>query len=411
MDSTEIKSMIGEVEKLVHHQKEAMAEAKASTDALVDSKLAKVSEELLAKLDESQKANAEMLAKMQRPMSGESAEKEVELKNSAAFNQFLKKGAGSTAADFADYLNQKGMERELKALSVNSDVDGGFLVLPTFGGVINTRVFETSPLRQLATVVTINSDQWEAVLDNDEASCGWVGEESARTDTNTPTFDKRIIPVHEIYAQPVATQKMLDDGIVNIEQWLAGKVSDKFARTEATAFVSGNGVAQPFGILTNTTTSTSYDGRNVQVINSGTSATVTYAGLASLQNGLKEFYQTNAVWLMQRATFGSVMQIKTGISGDNRPIFNMMYDKNTGLPVANMLGRPVMFAADMPAVATDAKAIAYGDFRAAYTIVDRSGIRVLRDPYTNKPFVKFYSTKRVGGDVVNAEAIKIQALT
>lgn len=344
-----------------------------------------------------------------RPMaSKDSDEKELAIKTSGVFGEFMRKGAGSDRADFADFVERKGLD--IKALSVNINQDGGFVVPATLGGVVNARVFETSPIRQLANVVQISGAEYEVVLDNDEASSGWVSETASRPATNTPTLDKRIIPTHELYAMPTATQKLLDDAAVDMEAWLAGKVADKFARDEATAFVSGNGVGKPTGILAYTTTSTSYNPRNVQVINSGTQGAFTYAGIANVQNALKEPYQANATFLVKRSSFGSILNIKTGISGDNRPIFNMMYDKNAGIAFS-IMGRPVMFADDVPAVANDVNAMIYGDIRSAYTVVDRIGLRVLRDPYSAKPYVQFYTTKRVGGDVVNAEAVKILALS
>lgn len=348
-------------------------------------------------------------AALVRPMASKDSEvKEAAAKTSAVFNEFMRKGAGSERGDFADYIERKGLD--IKALSVGVNQDGGFVVPETLGGIINVRMFESSPIRQLANVVQISGSEYEVVLDNDEASSGWVSEQGTRSATNTPTLDKRIIPTHELYAMPTATQKLLDDAAVDMESWLVGKVSDKFSRDEATAFVSGNGVGKPTGLLAYTTTSTSYDPRNVQVINSGTQGAFTYAGIANVQNALKEVYQGNATFLVKRSSFGSILNIKTGISGDNRPIFNMMYDKNAGIAFS-IMGRPVMFADDVPAVANDVNAMIYGDIRSAYTIVDRIGLRVLRDPYSAKPYVQFYCTKRVGGDVVNAEAVKILALS
>ena len=347
-------------------------------------------------------------AAITRPASGKEDGKEVETKTTAVFNEFMRKGAGSDRADFSDFIERKGLD--IKALSVNINQDGGFLVPTTLGGVINARVFETSPVRQLANVVAISTAEYEVVLDNDEAAASWVSETGTRSATNSPTLDKRIIPTHEMYANPLATQKILDDASVDMESWLVGKVADKFARTEATAFISGNGAGKPTGILAYTTTSTSYDPRNVQVINSGTQGAFTYAGIANVQNALKEVYQANATFMVKRSAFGSILNIKTGISGDNRPIFNMMYDKNAGIAFS-IMGRPVVFGDDVPAVANDVNAMIYGDFRAGYTVVDRIGLRVLRDPYSSKPYVSFYTTKRVGGDVVNAEAFKILALS
>lgn len=412
MDIQEVKALAENVGKAFEEFKATQAEAAKKHDGLVEEKLNKLTEEMTSKMEASQKANAELLAKAQRPaMSDEQQEKAHKAAISGEFASFLKKGAGSERADFADYLAKNGKAEEVKALSVGSNENGGFLVLPTFGGVVDVRVFESSPVRQLANVVAIPSDSYELVLDNDEASAGWVGETATRSETNTPTTDKKIINVHEMHASPKATQKALDDMIINAEQWLAAKVADKFARLEATAFVSGDGIAKPVGLLTNTTSSTSYSATALQTINSGTSGAFTYNGLVDIQNSLKEKYQSNATWMMKRATFGAIMKIKSGITDDNTPIFNMMYDKNTGLPGFSLLTRPVVFADDLEAVGSAAKAAIYGDFRAGYTIVDRIGIRTLRDPYSSKPYVVFYTTKRVGGDVVNAEALKVQVLS
>ena len=167
--------------------------------------------------------------------------------------------------------------------------------------------------------------------------------------------------------------------------------------------------SQPRGLLTYTA-GTDITAAQIEQVNAGSTSAFTYAGLANLQNALKEPYQANAVFLMKRASFGSIMQIVTGISGDNRPIFNMMYDKNTGLATA-ILGKPVMFADDVAAISSASLSAIYGDIRAAYTIVDRIGLRTLRDPYTNKPYVVFDTTKRVGGAVVNYEAVKIQKMS
>lgn len=411
MDALEVKKIVDEFGKTFEEMKATQAENLKKHDALTDEKLGKMQAELLAQAELNQKANTEALAKLQRPAMGADAEEKAAAAGlSKEFNAFLKMD-NAEKQHFAAHLAKSGKADEFKALAVNINQDGGFLVLPTFGGVVNTRVFESSPIRQLANVVPITSDRYELVLDNDEANAGWVGEVEARPETTTPTIDLKSINMHEIYARPRATQKSLDTMIVNAEAWLAGKVSDKFARVEATAFISGNGIKQPVGITTNTTSSTAYSASAVQTINSGTSGAFTYNGLVDIQNSLKELYQANATWLLKRASFGSIMKIKSGITDDNTPIFNMMYDKNTGLPGFSLLTRPVMFAEDVAAVGAAAQAAIYGDFRAGYTIIDGAGVRVLRDPYSAHGYVTFYTTKRVGGDVVNAEALKIQVLS
>ncbi len=385
-------------------------------DALDNDKLVKLEKSIGDAIEMQQKsaAEAKALADTVKALEVAASRPQAEGKkdNAAliekAFNDFARSG-GSDKKDFSDFLKGNNSGLELKDLSVNVDSAGGYLVLPQFGGVIQTKVFESSPLRQLATVQAISTDTYEVVVDYDETGASWVGETDSRAATTTPSLGKITIPVHELNIQVKATQKILDDGAINMETWLAGKVADKAARKEATAFISGTGVASPRGILTYTAGTTISSGQVEQVV-SGSASAFTYAGLANLQNALKEAYQANAVFLMKRASFGNIMQIVTGISGDNRPIFNMMYDKNTGL-ATSILGKPVYFADDMDAIASNALSAAYGDFRAAYTIVDRIGLRTLRDPYTAKPYVVFDTTKRVGGAVVNFEAFKIQKMS
>jgi HK97 family phage major capsid protein len=336
------------------------------------------------------------------PTGGSSDEKAKELATlrTKAFNSFARtKGK----EDFADYLAKLADDQpELKALAVGSDPNGGYLVMPEFGGIIQNRVFESSPIRMLATVTPIGSDALELVQDNDEASCGWVSEAGSRDTTNTPTLGKLNFPAEELYAKPKVTQKMLDDSSIDIESWLMQKVADIFARTEATAFVSGSGTGKPRGLLSYTAGTTITSGQIEQVV-TGSATTFTYDGLVDLQNALKEPYQPNAVFLIRRASNAHLLKIK---DGEGRPIFNMSYDKNAGLQ-PTIMGKSVYFASDMPAVTGSALAMAYGDIREAYQIVDRRGISVLRDPYSSKPYVEFYTTKRVGGGVKNFEAVKI----
>ncbi|AWM37032.1 Phage capsid family protein [Gemmata obscuriglobus] len=327
-------------------------------------------------------------------------------KSTELFNEFARKGAVK-GEDYTDYLRRtekaddEARTLALKTMSVNSDPDGGYLVIPTLGGTITTLVRETSPMRQLASVQTIGSDSLEYMLDNDEAGAGWVGETQPRPETTTPRFSKLVIPVNEIYAQPKATQKLIDDAVVDIEAWLAEKVAQKFARMENTAFMSGDGVMQPRGILTYPNGTS---GLTVEQVITGAASAFAYDGLVNLQSALKEEYQGNASWLVNRLGFGNLLLLLKDLNGT--PIFNMQYDMRIGLQ-RSILGAPLYFATDMPTVATNALAAIYGDFKRAYQIVDRTGIRILRDPFTDKPFVKFYTTKRVGGALVNGEAIKI----
>lgn len=356
--------------------------------------------------DAEQKALKEDLSQVKtafnRASAGGASEekgKALEAARKKAFNEFCRT---DDKLYFDQYLKRQD-DPEVKALSVNSDPAGGYLVMPEMGGIVETKVFESSPLRQLATVTTVGStDRYEVVVDFDEAGAGWVGEEASRTTTTTPTLGMVTIPVNEIYANPKATQKILEDASMDMESWLAQKVTDQFARTEATAFVTGNGVMKPKGIMSYDA-GTTISSQQVRQVNLGSTTAFTYAGFVDVQNSLKEAYQPGAVWLYQRASNASAMKI---LDGEGRPIFNMNYDKNVGL-TPTLMGKPVYFAADVAAISSAALSLAYGDFRRAYQIVDRQGVRVLRDPYSSKPYVQFYTTKRVGGGVINFEAYSI----
>lgn len=308
---------------------------------------------------------------------------------------------------FRNYL-RKGMDAGLEALqtktlSVGSDPDGGYLVTPTMSSKIVQAIFETSPMRQLASVETISSDALELIDDHDQAAAGWTSETGAISDTTTPTLAKRNIPTHELYAQPKATQKLVDDSAIDIENWLATKIADIFSRKENTAFVSGNGIGQPRGIL-NYAAGTTWG--KIEQINSGTNGQVTADALITLFYSLKDAYSKRASFFMNRTVIQSVRLLKETSTNQ--------YLWQPGLAAGapdTLMGVPVYMAADMPVAATNSLSVAVGDFQAAYQIVDRRGIRILRDPFTEKPFVKFYATKRVGGDVINFEAIKLMKLS
>lgn len=305
-----------------------------------------------------------------------------------AFCSYVRKGADIGLAQL-----------EKKALSVSSDPDGGYMVTPFMSQYIAKAVFDSSPLRRLARVETISTDSLDIIEDNAEAAAGWTAETASVSDTTTPTIGKRNIACHEIYAQPKATQKLVDDASINIEQWLAEKIADKFSRLENTAFVSGDGVGKPRGITTYAD-GTSYG--QIQQVATGTSGDLDADSLLKLFYALKETYALRASFLMHRSTLQKVRLLKetstgqyiwTPFLGDGQP--------------ETLLGIPVYSAVDMPTPASGSLSVALGDFQSAYQVVDRNGVRILRDPYTDKPFVKFYATKRVGGDVINFDAIKL----
>ena len=291
---------------------------------------------------------------------------------------------------------------EQKALSVGSDPDGGYVVDPDTSGRVTKKVYETSPMRQYASIQVISTSSLEGLFDLDEAAAGWVGETDSRPETGTPKLQKWSIPTHELYAEPRATQKLLDDASIDMESWLSGKVADKFARVEAAAFVNGSGVDKPRGFLTYPD-GTANPGQ-IQRIGTGVNGAFAAApaggdAFISMVYGLKAPYRNNATFAMNRGTQGAVRLLK-----DTDGHYIWQPSIVAGQP-STLAGYGVASFEDMPAhTVTDSLAVAFADFGEMYQIVERIGIRVLRDPYTAKPYIKFYTTKRVGGDVINFEA-------
>lgn len=318
------------------------------------------------------------------------------LKYAETFGQFVRRGWDGLQDD------------ERKAMISGSDPDGGFLLPAPAVGQIAKKVFELSPLRGLFGQQTISGDAIEGVEDTGEADAGWVGETQSRAETSSPQVGKWRIEAREMYAQPKASQRLLDDNVYDVETWLAAKVADKFARTEANAFLNGAGVTSPRGLMTYTTAATGDDSRAWGVFEH--KATANNSDFASSDPGnilfdvvgaLKAYYQQNGSWLTRREVITKVRKFKGASSGD----YLWQPGLQRGIP-DQLLGFPVVYAQDVPTLATGSLSMAFGDFRSAYLIVDRVGIRTLRDPYTEKPYVKFYSTMRCGGGAVNFEAAK-----
>ena len=299
--------------------------------------------------------------------------------------------------------DEAAVEMISKNLVAGSGPDGGYFLSTDRSSSIVKRIFETSPLRGLANTQTTTSDVWEIMLDDDEPDAGVVGEVAPRPDTGTPQVGMIKIPVHEYYAQPKATQKMIDDAGFDIEGWLSGKVSRKIGRMENTDFVSGDSSFRPKGFLTYAASAPDdYVRGQVGQLNAGHATELTANGLVSLQNLLIEDYQANATWAMNRRTFGSVMQLK---GDDGQYLLNRTLLATGSTKI--LLGSEVTFMTDIPTIAANSLAVVYADWNEFYTIVDRFDIRVLRDPYTAKPYVRYYTTKRTGGAVTNFEAGKI----
>ncbi|NUN51826.1 MAG: phage major capsid protein [Planctomycetaceae bacterium] len=413
-----------ETKKLIEAQAKAIADFRAANDkalaqkaekGYVDAQLQERVEKLNAKIDEigdSIKAATERLEKRIQTAglfgpAAEGAEKEllvVEQFGATVGRVVSLEEYRSYRKEQVAYLRRGLVGDTMAALSEGSDPDGGYLVTPDTSGRMVKKLFESSPIRQIAAVQTITSEALEGTTDlNDVGAVTWVGETTTPTETDTPQVGKWRIPVHEMAVEPRASQRLLDDAAVDVEAWLSGKVADKMARGEATVFVTGNGVAKPRGFTTYTTAATADASRSwgtLQHVESGTSGAVTADELIDLVHELKPHFRAGARWVMSRRTLAKVRKLKDGQG-------NYLWERDfkaTGSGL--LLGFPITEAEDMPAVAANALAIAFGDFMAGYQIVDRQGIRVLRDPFTAKPQVKFYTTRRVGGDVIDFEAIK-----
>lgn len=299
------------------------------------------------------------------------------------------------------------IEMMKKSLVEGNNTEGGYWLRQEFADFTVDRLFETSRMRQISRVQTIAGESLQIIVDDDQAEGEWVGETEDRAETATPSIGKNTIYAHELSAFPKASQRMLDDSGFDLEAWLMEKVTDIFGRMENTAFVTGNGAKKPRGFLDYPAWAdpTVYQRKALARQVGSVSASFNGDDLIKLQNQLIEDYQPNAVWTMNRRTWETVMTAKT-TNGDY--LLNPLMLAQGAAKV--LLGQPVMFFADMPVSASGSLSVAYGDFRKGYTILDRIGIKVLRDPYTLKPFVAFYTTKRVGGDVTNYQSIKVLQL-
>jgi HK97 family phage major capsid protein len=319
--------------------------------------------------------------------------------HATAFDQFFRKGVEAGLRDL-----------EVKAaLRSNSDPDGGYVVPEQMEAGINELLRTTSTVRALAQVLPVSSALYKKLINRQGASAGWVGETASRPETNTPTLSALEFPVFELYANPATTQTLLDDAAISIEDWLASEVNGEFADQEGDAFVNGNGVNKPRGLLSYTNVANaSYAWGSIGYIASGAAADFASSNpgdkFIDLAYALKAGYRQNARWLMNDLTQAKIRKFKTG-TGD--------YIWQPGLQAnqpSTLLGYAVSSDDNMPDVNTDTYAVAFGDFKRAYLIIDRVGIRVLRDPFTNKPYVHFYTTKRVGGGVQNFEALKLMKI-
>jgi len=311
----------------------------------------------------------------------------------AAFNSFV--------------LGDEDKEREIKAAHVGgikasitrgTDTDGGYFAPVEWDRTIQKAMFEVSPIRQLATVTTTTKAGWKELYSDEAWGSGWVGETAARPNTATPTLDVYEYSVGEIYANPLASQTILDDAEIDIEQWIAEGVREKFNLQEGVAFLSGDGVNKPKGLLTYASGGGHPRG-DVASVKTGSASGVTVDELITLIYKLPGRYRGDARFLMNVNTMAAIRKMKDSDG-------NLLWQPGlvAGQP-SSILGYPITDVPDMPDIGAAAVPIVFGDIRAAYRVIDRIGIRVLRDPYSNKPYVQFYTTKRVGGGLKDPEAI------
>ncbi|MDQ0349743.1 phage major capsid protein [Ancylobacter vacuolatus] len=296
---------------------------------------------------------------------------------------------------------------EVKAgLTSQSNPDGGFVVPTTMEATIDRVLGTVSALRSASRVITISTGSYTKDVNMGGAGAGWVGEEDARTETETPKLKSTEFPVAELYAEPYATQIVLDDARIDIEQWLADEVSTTFAEMEGASFITGNGVKKPRGLLSyDMVANASYAWGKLGFIVSGAAAAFATSApadaLIEVFHALKAGYRNNANWLMSDVTVGSLRKMKDGQGN------YLWAPPTTPEAPSTILGKPVITDDNMPSVAANAFPIAFGDFQRGYLVIDRAGIRVLRNPYKVNGKVAFYTTKRVGGGVQNFEAIKL----
>lgn len=312
----------------------------------------------------------------------------------------------ATSAFIEGYI-RRGTEVELKSVTGVTPQDGGFAVPREIDQQIGTLLKMASPMRQIATVVKVGTAGYRKLVTQNGVLSGWVTETAGRPETGSPQFNEIVPSWGELYANPAVTQAMLEDAAFDVENWLASEIATEFAKAEGTAFLTGNGVGRPRGFLTAPFTINSDPNRpfgTLQYVPTGAAAsfgTNPQDRLIELVHALRAPYRQGAVWLMNTQTLSAIRKFKS-----NDGSFLFQQGMVAGAP-STLLGYPVVEAPDMPDISQGGNAIAFGNFKLGYVIAERAEITLLRDPYTNKPFVHFYACKRVGGTVVNSEAIKL----
>jgi HK97 family phage major capsid protein len=308
---------------------------------------------------------------------------------------------------FVDGYLRSGRETEVKSMSTVSPADGGYSVPTELDAKIAERMLRISPIRSVAQVVQTSTSDYRKLISLGGTVSGWVSENAARPGTGTPQFAEIIPPHGELFANPSASQQMLDDAAFDIETWLADEIAREFARAEGAAFVNGTGTNQPLGFLAAPTSAAGDAARSfgtLQYIASGDANgfdATPDLHLIDMVMALAPGHRQGATWVMNAKTLSAMRKLKDGDGA-----FLWQASLANGEP-DRLLGYPVLEAADMPDAAAGSTPIAFGNFKNGYIITERLGTRVLRDPYSNKPFVNFYATRRVGGQVLDSDAIKL----
>jgi len=333
-------------------------------------------------------------APLTRPALAASGAEDFAAPHVKAFEAYLRSG---------DDDGLRALELEGKGLTTGVAAEGGYLVDPQTSETIRTVLDASASIRAIANVVNVEAGSFDVLIDRGDLQTGWASEAGPQAETDTPTIERISIPLHELSALPKASQRLLDDSAFDIDAWLASRIAEKFARAEAAAFVIGSGTGQPKGFLTQTIVANDvWSWGEIGYVPSGAPGDfLTADPLIDLVYALGAQYRANATFVMNSKTAGAVRRLK-----DNDGRFLWADGLAAGEP-ARLLGYPVLIAEDMPEIAPNAPAIAFGDFGAGYTVAERPDIRLLRDPYSAKPHVLFYATKRVGGDVTDFAAIKV----
>ena len=368
-------------------------EKRLGADVVTEEKVARIGQAL----DQQKRLLDRLVLKARRPAIGPGGLREASepSEHKAAFDAYVRTG------------EMTGLKRiEAKALAAGIDADGGYLVPEETEAEIGRRLAAVSPIRGIAGIRTVSATVYKKPFATGGFATGWVGETDARPETATPNLVELEYPVMELYAMPAATQTLLDDAAVDIDQWIAAEVEMAFAEQESAAFVNGNGVKKPRGFLNYPTVDEDvWTWGSLGTIPTGAAGAFAASDpsdvLVDTVYALKAGYRQNAHWVMNRRTQAEIRKIK---DADGHYIWA---PPATAAGRATIMNFPVVEAEDMPDIAADSRAIAFGDFSRGYLIVDRTGVRVLRDPYSQKPYVLFYTTTRVGGGVQDFDAIKL----